>query len=52
MSPKWHCTPSRHLLAEQLDRQLIDLPGGHVGAIAQPAGFAAELLQALNYRTP
>jgi pimeloyl-ACP methyl ester carboxylesterase len=42
------CRQATEALATQLDRQLIDLPGGHVGSIAQPADFAAELLQALS----
>jgi hypothetical protein len=45
------CRQATEALANHLDRQLIDLPGGHVGCIAQPAGFAAELLQALSDRT-
>jgi pimeloyl-ACP methyl ester carboxylesterase len=45
------CRQATEALAKQLDRQLIDLPGGHVGCVAQPADFAAELLQALSDRT-
>jgi pimeloyl-ACP methyl ester carboxylesterase len=45
------CRQATEELAKRLDRQLIDLPGGHVGCIAQPAAFAADLLQALNDRT-
>ena len=45
------CRQATEELAKQLDRQLIDLPGGHLGCIAQPAAFAAELLHALNDRS-
>jgi pimeloyl-ACP methyl ester carboxylesterase len=34
-------------LAERLGRDLIELPGGHVGFVTQPAEFARELTQAL-----
>jgi pimeloyl-ACP methyl ester carboxylesterase len=50
-SPGYPCRQATEELASQLDRQLLDLPGGHVGCIAQPANFAAELLQALSDRT-
>lgn len=34
-------------LAKKLGRELIELPGGHVGFLSQPAEFAREFLQAL-----
>jgi acetyltransferase/esterase len=34
-------------LATKLDRDLIELPGGHLGFLSQPAEFARELVQAL-----
>jgi hypothetical protein len=34
-------------LSKQLGRDLIELPGGHVGYVAQPAEFARELVQGL-----
>jgi pimeloyl-ACP methyl ester carboxylesterase len=36
------------VLARKLRRDVIDLPGGHVGCIAHPAEFAQELVEALN----
>lgn len=36
------------VLAEKLELDLIDMPGGHVGCMAQPAEFATELTQALT----
>ena len=45
------CRQATEELGKQLDRQLIDLPGGHLGCINQPAAFAAELLQALRDQT-
>ena len=44
------CREATIELGKQLGQQVIDLPGGHVGCIAQPAKFAAELLQALSDR--
>jgi acetyltransferase/esterase len=35
-------------LSEKLGRDLIELPGGHAGYVAQPAEFARELMQALQ----
>jgi hypothetical protein len=35
-------------LGTRLGRDLIELPGGHVGYVAQPAEFARELLDALG----
>jgi acetyltransferase/esterase len=35
-------------LGKQLGRDVIELPGGHVGCIAHPAEFARELVQALE----
>lgn len=35
-------------LAERLGRDLIELPGGHVGPLSQPAEFARELLDTLG----
>ena len=37
-------------LGKKLGRQVIELPGGHVGAMTQPAQFATELVQALPQR--
>jgi hypothetical protein len=34
-------------LGKKLSRDLVELPGGHVGYVAQPAEFARELVQAL-----
>src|SRR6266508_6862115 len=34
-------------LGKKLGRDVIELPGGHVGYVAQPAEFAHELVQAL-----
>jgi pimeloyl-ACP methyl ester carboxylesterase len=34
-------------LGKKLGRRLIELPGGHIGFISQPAEFARELVQAL-----
>lgn len=45
------CRQATEELARQLDRQLIYLPGGHVGCMAQPADFVAQLLPALSDRT-
>jgi pimeloyl-ACP methyl ester carboxylesterase len=35
-------------LSKKLGRELIDLPGGHVGFLTQPAEFAREFLQTLT----
>jgi pimeloyl-ACP methyl ester carboxylesterase len=35
-------------LAEKLGRDLIELPGGHIGFVSNPGEFARELLQALS----
>lgn len=35
-------------LGKQLGRELIELPGGHIGFVSQPAEFAREFLQALE----
>jgi len=37
-------------LAERLGRDLVELPGGHVGFVAHPDEFARELLAALSPR--
>lgn len=37
-------------LGRRLGQQVIELPGGHVGCMSQPADFAAELVQALTNR--
>jgi pimeloyl-ACP methyl ester carboxylesterase len=34
-------------LGKKLGRELIELPGGHVGFLTQPVAFAREFLQAL-----
>jgi acetyltransferase/esterase len=34
-------------LARKLDRDLVELPGGHPGFLFQPAEFASQLVQAL-----
>jgi acetyltransferase/esterase len=36
------------VLAARLGKPIVDLPGGHVGLIMQPADFARELLDALG----
>lgn len=35
-------------LARKLGRELVELPGGHVGCMTEPAAFARELTQALE----
>jgi hypothetical protein len=35
-------------LGKRLGRDLIELPGGHVGCVTQPAEFAREFVQALG----
>jgi acetyltransferase/esterase len=35
------------VLGKKLSRELIELPGGHIGHLTQPAEFARELVQAL-----
>ena len=45
-----HGYPAREVnveLGRKLGRELIELPGGHVGCIAHPAEFASEFLKAL-----
>jgi pimeloyl-ACP methyl ester carboxylesterase len=37
-------------LAKKLGRELIELPGGHVGFLTQPAEFAREFLPVLARR--
>jgi len=37
-------------LGKKLDRELIELPGGHVGFLTQPAEFAREFLPVLARR--
>ncbi|MBO0803029.1 MAG: alpha/beta hydrolase [Nocardiopsaceae bacterium] len=39
-------------LARKLGSQLVELPGGHVGYVTQPAEFATDLIQALLRATP
>ena len=34
-------------LGKKLGRELIELPGGHIGFLTQPAAFAREFLGAL-----
>jgi len=34
-------------LGKKLGRNLIELPGGHIGHVSQPAEFAREFVQAL-----
>jgi pimeloyl-ACP methyl ester carboxylesterase len=38
------------VLGQKLGRDVVELPGGHVGCIAHPVEFAQELVQALNHR--
>jgi pimeloyl-ACP methyl ester carboxylesterase len=38
------------VLGRKLGRDVVELPGGHVGCIAHPADFAQELVQALARR--
>jgi pimeloyl-ACP methyl ester carboxylesterase len=43
--------PAREATAElagRLGRQVVELPGGHVGCMTQPADFATELIHALT----
>lgn len=35
------------VLAKKLGRDLIEMPGGHIGFVTQPAEFAHEFVQAL-----
>jgi hypothetical protein len=35
-------------LGKRLGRDVIELPGGHVGYVVRPAEFACELLDALG----
>jgi len=39
--------PNR-VLARQLGREIVDLPGGHLGFVSHPAEFAKELMNALG----
>jgi hypothetical protein len=39
------------VLGRKLGRDVVELPGGHVGCIAHPAEFARELIQALNSKS-
>jgi pimeloyl-ACP methyl ester carboxylesterase len=39
-------------LGRKLGRDVVELPGGHVGCIAHPAEFAQELVQALTHMGP
>jgi acetyltransferase/esterase len=39
--------PNR-ILAKQLDREIVDFPGGHLGFLSHPALFAKELMNALG----
>jgi len=34
-------------LAEKLGRDVVELPGGHLGFVSHPAAFARELVQPL-----
>ena len=36
-------------LGKKLGRDVIELPGGHVGYVTQPAAFAREVVQALAW---
>jgi pimeloyl-ACP methyl ester carboxylesterase len=48
-----HGYPAREAtieLGKLLGQQVIELPGGHVGCMTQPAAFATELVQALTDR--
>jgi pimeloyl-ACP methyl ester carboxylesterase len=36
------------VLAQKLGLKVVDLPGGHLGFMAQPAEFASELMDALK----
>jgi hypothetical protein len=45
------CRDAAVELGKRLSRQVIDLPGGHVGCMTQPAEFATELVQALTDRS-
>ena len=39
--------PNR-VLARQLGREIVDLPGGHLGFLSHPAEFAKALMNALG----
>lgn len=42
------CYEPNRILAERLGLSVLDLPGGHIGMVTQPAEFARELLAALD----
>ncbi|MCO6006136.1 alpha/beta hydrolase [Actinoallomurus purpureus] len=44
------CREATVELGERLGRQVVELPGGHVGAMTEPLGFASELVHALADR--
>jgi pimeloyl-ACP methyl ester carboxylesterase len=46
------CYEATKALGKRLKRDVIELPGGHVGYLSQPAAFAHELLQALAIAAP
>jgi len=45
------CREAAIELGSRLDRPVIDLPGGHLGCMTQPADFTAELARALTLAT-
>lgn len=47
-SPGYPCYEVNVELGKKLARDVIELPGGHIGFITQPAQFATELIQALR----
>jgi len=36
------------VLAQKLGRDIVNLPGGHLGFVSSPAEFAKELIDALS----
>ena len=50
LSRGYPCREAAAELGRRLGRPLIELPGGHVGCMTQPAEFATELLHALGGR--
>jgi acetyltransferase/esterase len=46
------CYEATKALGKRLERDVIELPGGHVGYLSQPAAFARELLRTLAIAAP
>lgn len=48
MSHGYPCYQVAAVLSEKLGRDLIEMPGGHLGSVGQPAEFAREFMHALE----